>query len=683
MLETKKLFGFALSYTELEKIPVASGAVCVFDAYEHAGVKPFLQKFPAGDCTPYALSVQTSLGERIAFAGLKFSDKPAKVWKLALFDEHDVIKLAQESDSVVSAVNSGIVCVGDFVAMREYDALVKSSIDDYHVMDMAVSFDGNTAFVYRIGGAPALGVFSSGWGDGSYPAYIGLDENGSPVNIICDFNMIEYPKPAEKPSKTLSFAFDINIEQIYRNDPRLSVDENNIAKWSFVIENESEVDNLTLYKAYSRRGNSYHNIGKLEAALADYYKALAIAEQSEKSGDFRTREWTLYDNAGAINKELGNTAEAKRLFEKARSVGDSFYSGAYLNLIDLYAEEKNYEKALSVAAEMVRDRPGDPNAYMKSAELYAALENYEKAIENYDVLIDRFAWQEGILEKVSCLLMMSRYDEALESLEAYAVENKTNEFYYYNLGFLEYKRRNYRRSYESLLKAFEYNSEFLPTVHLLIEIDDLMMNNQMLVKWADKYVELRPQSEFGYNVRAGALLKTRNAAAAVKDIEYIIDNISDAPVYARALVCAHLQNRDFSRAQKAVKRLRRQGVAPDVYNDAAGLVYTAKGKFAKAEKHLTAALDAAETEEHFSDLCALYTACGDRQKAAAVLERFQNEFPSSDRYIACAAALALKTGDSDRFNSLVNDYVSAALPALDDPEMLKNIAASLKTSPLI
>jgi hypothetical protein len=34
-------------------------------------------------------------------------------------------------------------------------------------------------------------VFSSGWGDGSYPSYFGLDAEGTPLVLMTDFQILD------------------------------------------------------------------------------------------------------------------------------------------------------------------------------------------------------------------------------------------------------------------------------------------------------------------------------------------------------------------------------------------------------------------------------------------------------------------------------------------------------------
>ena len=37
-------------------------------------------------------------------------------------------------------------------------------------------------------------LFSSGWGDGGYASYFGLDQNNEPVTLVTDFQVIEWKR---------------------------------------------------------------------------------------------------------------------------------------------------------------------------------------------------------------------------------------------------------------------------------------------------------------------------------------------------------------------------------------------------------------------------------------------------------------------------------------------------------
>ncbi len=681
IIERKSFGGISLSYGELESLPFCTGAVCFFDAYAGGAVKPFMQKFDYSACVPFYMCATTSRGERIALAGLRFSDEKATEWKLALSEEKDVIKLIAEENAVSCFIDSGIVCLGDFSYFGEYEKLIKTHSErDSHPLDGIVSFDGKTALSYEIEGKPSFAVFSSGWGEGNYSCYIGYSAGGAPVSFVCDFNLLEY-NYKENASETAEYEFDVDVEELYVNDPKLSVDENNIAKWSLVLGYSDKLDDYTLYKAYSGRGFSLHRLGRLKDALKDYYAALAISEDKTRNKGFKMREWTLYDNAGTINRNLGNTDEAIRLFEKAKNIGDSFYSGAYANLIDIYSESKNYDKALEICDEMSRERPLDPTSFMRRAEINASLENYAAAVSDYDVLINKFLWEDGVWEKVSCLILLARYDEAEKCLDDYLTENAANELYYYYFGLLEYRRADYAKSYDCLLHAHECNPEHIPTLHLLIEIDDLFLDFESVMNWADKYIECRPTGAYGYHVRAEQNIRLGNFRSAAADREYIAAKFSGDASNYRGIVCAYVLAKDFYRAKKALKILKKKDTA--CYNDAFGLYCVARRKFQKGEKALIAAAESGESDVYFADLTDVCIYMDKVDDAKKYIRQAESSAMSSVRLVFSKIALCRKIKDMNGLADALGEYLNKFLPKLDDDEYVGRVKSRLINYPLI
>ncbi len=681
MLEKKQFGGISLSYGELDGLPINTGAICVFDAYGGGAVKPFLQIFDYKSCVPFYVSAPTSRGNKIAFAGLRFSSEKAAEWKLALFNEKDVIKLASNGGSVASRIDSGIVCIGDFENFSEYEALVREhGKRDSHPLDGVLSFDGNAAFKFPVTDNSAVAVFSSGWGDGCFSSYIGYGESGNPVSFICDFDLLEYDVK-DVSGDVIEYEFDTDIEELYVDDPALSVDENNVKKWTLVLDYKGELDDFALYKAYSGRGFALHRLGRLDDALKDYYSALAITEDKNRKKNFKMREWTLYDNAGTINRALGNKSEAIRLFEKAKNLDDSFYSGAYSNLIDIYSGEKNYDKALEICDEMTKRRPLDPVSFMSRAEINVSLGNFAAAIKDYDVLIEKFLWDDGIFEKVSCLIELERYDEAEKSLAGYLTENAANELYYYSLGLLEYKRGKYVKSYENLLRAFECNPEYVSALNLLIEIDDLFLDFVSELSWARLYIDCRPSGGYGYYVRAEQNLRLGNYREAARDREFIAENFGGDALNGRGIVCAYILAKDFSRAKKAIKNLKKKDSA--AYMNSLGLYYIAKRKFPKGEKLLLSAAADGESETYFADLIDAYIYSGNIKAAENYIEKAARFAPSSARLLFSRISLCKKTNDMNGLSDVLNEYLRKYLPTLDDAEYIDRVKTRLINYPFV
>ena len=590
ILRTKTYEGYNLGYRELDPIRVKSGQVSFFDAYSKTDAKPFMQQFDYTMATPFAFMAAGVEGsQRIAFAGLRFSKEEPAYFKLALHENSEVIKLLGDRENpIATSVHSGFIGFSDYLAHYDYARFVARKED--HPLEDVVRFDGDTALNFKFGSSQKISVFSSGFGDGEYPAYIGYTASGKANVIICDFLLLPSSGAKIKVPGTEVFEFDLDIEQFYQNDPALTDDENAIAKWSFVLDNKHEIDALMFYRAHAKRAYAHHNMRNYDKALEDYYVAIALSERLPASDAQKIRAWTLYDNAGLINRQQGNIEEAIRLFERGKAVGDHFYSGAYVNLIELYCIQKEYEHALATADEMVIARPQDPLSYIKRAEIHAAMGNYDRAIDNYDVLIVRFNWDDAILEKTSALAKLGRYDDALQVLGTYIRQNEPNDVYYYTLGYLLLKKERYGEAYENLLLGHEYNTAYLPILKLLIEIEEYMFDHPRLAMWATKYIELAPEEEYGYSVRADAYRILGKYSNSLADYEHVYNKINQDPKYLKNMIVVALASKNPKKAERILKQLK--GQKGGWYAICYALILEKRGKLQRATRtYSVAALD--------------------------------------------------------------------------------------------
>ena len=612
--------GFELQLRELAPITVPSGAVCFFDAYDNSVKPPFMQKFNTSIAIPFYLSIVNMDGsERIAFAGLKFSEEVATEYRLALYSERDVIKLLGENETpVATQVESGFIAFGDLITRREFVAFCAEKKE--HPLHEVAGFEGNSACVFEFMPNQKIAVFSSGFGEGEYPSFIGYNAQGVPLTLIVDFDVIK-PSVKERVLGMETYMFDIELSDLYQYNAKLSEDENAVCKWSFVLKEclkeGANPDVITVFRAYTRRAYAYHNLRRLDKALDDYFIAIEVSTRFCVREAQNARLWTLYDNAGTICRELGDLEEAKKLFEASKALGEHLYSSAHMNLIDIYMGEKNYEQALFTAQEMLTVRPSDPVSYIRVAEIYAAMGNYYLAIEYYDILIEKFNWDEAIIEKTAILGRLKRYDEALAVLEAYKNMFEPNDWYFYNKGFLQYSKERFDLSYKNLLRAFDYNKAFVPTLRLLIEIDELILDYARVADWAGKYIEINPFSEYGYGVRAESYKLLGAYTKAVEDYDYILKEISQDPLYRKhSFVCA-LKMGEYKKAKGILKILKTE--KGDYYVLCRALMLQQKGKHKKAALAYASVLKASNDEHILSAATDFYIKTKNKNEAERLL----------------------------------------------------------------
>lgn len=148
-------------------------------ALDH-GVRPFAVTLPPGTY-PAILSIATFTDDpahrRVAAARLDVTARPTSSWELALRDGDDPDELG-DGEFFGFGVDAGVACVVDDSARgRLADAWRE------------VCPLGEPQFAAV--GADEMIVWSSGWGDGCYPTWIGRDQDGAVTCFIADMLLFD------------------------------------------------------------------------------------------------------------------------------------------------------------------------------------------------------------------------------------------------------------------------------------------------------------------------------------------------------------------------------------------------------------------------------------------------------------------------------------------------------------
>lgn len=152
------------------------------------------------------------LHHRIAYAKIKFRPEEATRWVLAITDDltDEELNDLGEDEFYGFPVESGLACFLDEETNREFTAKMDAMLDknpesNYYDDVLAEEFrkySGKNNFSRELGdwndhhpnpdSDNNVIMFSSGWGDGYYPAYWGLNENGDTVELVIDFLINEF-----------------------------------------------------------------------------------------------------------------------------------------------------------------------------------------------------------------------------------------------------------------------------------------------------------------------------------------------------------------------------------------------------------------------------------------------------------------------------------------------------------
>ncbi len=652
----------------LEEIPLPTGRICFFDPYRLRDVKPFLAEFSAGTARPFAYTLSVAKEQRIAFAGLDCGGlASAKEWRLALCEERDVLKLLADDGIAGVRIENGWGAMCDAATFEDFSQLARKAANAFHPLDGMLDMSGNGAQVCTIRGI-RLPVFAADRGEATYACYVGIGADGKAKGILCDFALI---KPSRKVNRnaTVAFVFDVPTEDLYVADPKKSETENAIAKYSSVIGAKT-IDIATLFQAYSRRGYSYHVAEQYEEALADYLQAIAIGHAHEVETDFRNHARALYENAAGIYHTLGRRSEEIALYEEALNCSDMFNNMAYVNLIRIYREEKDYVQALSVAQKMVTVRPQDPSAYLMRSEIFMECEEYEKAIADLDVLIDVYKLNESMLDKAVCLSHLGKNEEALRVLDAYLLDGSAGEDYYCIRAGIHLADNHLAAAYVDMIRAYDANPDYSVTLERLIELDGRLCNYKNVVRWATRYIDLHPHAEYGYSVRADAYMRIEAYEEAIADYAYLVHHVTDTPKYRGLLVKAYLSAGDKGTAKKYGKALRKDGGAYYFY--AIGLLLAAEKRYARAERFLATAFTLKEDDVILFALIDCYILSGKTEKAAAAIPTLAEIAEPEEVYLTEARLAKLRGESMEKFEK---EYIRRFLGDCGDEGLCAGIVA--------
>ncbi|MEV5974465.1 DUF4241 domain-containing protein [Streptomyces sp. NPDC051921] len=187
-----------LSVVEVGELGLPTGRLVACDPFVYLGT---------GDAEPFTVEVSpgryrvdaavatlvdpqdrpgTRPHTRIAAARLVVRDTPAAAWELALIPGDDLAEL-DEDEIFGYGVDAGTGCFYD----ASVDGAFPGTEDEEGAVWDAMATVGHGPAVFMAEGEDGhtLAGFTSGWGDGCYPTWIGRDTAGEVVCFVTDFRV--------------------------------------------------------------------------------------------------------------------------------------------------------------------------------------------------------------------------------------------------------------------------------------------------------------------------------------------------------------------------------------------------------------------------------------------------------------------------------------------------------------
>jgi hypothetical protein len=181
-----------LRHERIGDLILPSGKLVACDPFVTPEAEPLSLLLPRGTF-PVVLSVaEIATDERVAFATIHFKPTTPVRWEMMATGDNDPSKL-EPGEMFGYGVDSGTGCFMDALAGR---ALTQKMNDDskfFETMmaEMDKTYRHTRSWLNMRFGDGNLIAFSSGFGDGLYATYAGLDSHGEVAVVITDFMVLD------------------------------------------------------------------------------------------------------------------------------------------------------------------------------------------------------------------------------------------------------------------------------------------------------------------------------------------------------------------------------------------------------------------------------------------------------------------------------------------------------------
>ncbi len=197
---------------KIGNLKIPSGRIVVCDPLVYSDTPPLSRTVKPGEYPIKIYIAKTkSSGNRYAIAKLEFSEEKAEKWVMALRDIDDITELTDDNDYFGFPVDAGLGGFYDYESGIEYQKFEKDFMNqnpDGNIYDdfFAAEFKKNAVdqddpndigdwINFQLPNSELnITMFHSGYGDGLYPAYWGINKNGKIVSLVIDFLVLLLPE---------------------------------------------------------------------------------------------------------------------------------------------------------------------------------------------------------------------------------------------------------------------------------------------------------------------------------------------------------------------------------------------------------------------------------------------------------------------------------------------------------
>lgn len=177
---------------EVGSLNAIDGKIITCDPFLFNNDIPFHTQFPIGQFPVELAIAKNDDDERVALSRIKFSDSKPIKWVMAVCDEKDLAKL-EPGDIYGYGVDSGTGCFMDTSGGKEFYKYLTEDPDNSMnlITEMEKTYKHTRSWLLWKRNNCTVAMFSTGWGDGYYVTYIGLDVDNNICRLVTDFELIE------------------------------------------------------------------------------------------------------------------------------------------------------------------------------------------------------------------------------------------------------------------------------------------------------------------------------------------------------------------------------------------------------------------------------------------------------------------------------------------------------------
>jgi len=205
-LSDAELSARSIKTVDMGNVELTSGRIVAADPLAQPDRPALAKTVPVGE---YPVRLYEAFGP-VAAASMRLAEGKPDHWKLATIPGQDVGTL-KDDEIFGYPVDAGLgsymdADTLDLIDQREQLVQAQKPGSDVNYYDdvVASELDANNG-VYALhrpvaGRKGNVAIFWSGWGDGFYPVFWGLDKDEHPLVLLTDFQVIENADGRRKPS---------------------------------------------------------------------------------------------------------------------------------------------------------------------------------------------------------------------------------------------------------------------------------------------------------------------------------------------------------------------------------------------------------------------------------------------------------------------------------------------------